>query len=150
MDLQAQYDPQEDRIRLTLYPADAVPRAFWVSRRQWLDLLHMLLALPQAEGGKTPAPPRAKGAPALADVPLPKAVAVQAIRLRRLARGMKLVFVAGAEAVALTLQDEGLRRLRQMLQQQAERAGWDTGAALVRLNAQDMARAAVSKARQRG
>ncbi len=60
------------------------------------------------------------------------------------------MFIAGAEVVALTLQDEGLRRLRQMLQQQAERAGWDTGAALARLNAQDMARAAVSKARQRG
>lgn len=134
-------------MRLTLHPGDGAPRAFWVTRRQWLGLIHALAALPHEPGGAIDAPPQIKKRlPAAADISLPVPLPVQGIRLRRLAQGVKIVFVAGDQGAAISLEGQGLHQLRQMLRQQAERAEWDAGAALARLNAQGMARAAMRKA----
>jgi len=73
---------------------------------------------------------------------------VREIRLRRTPAGARLAFVAGPEGATLALPPAGVRRLILMLQQQADRAGWDPQAALARLNARDLAGATVSKARR--
>lgn len=145
MGLQAKYDPQTDRMRLTLHPAASAPRAFWVTRRQWLGLLQAVTVLPQSGSAEAPPLPRTKKA-LTAEALIPAPIPVEAIRLRQLAEGVKLVFVAGAKGMAISLQDPGLQQLKQMLLQQAERAGWDVAAALARLNAQGLARAAMRKA----
>ncbi len=136
-------------MRLTLYPADAAPRSYWVTRRQCLELLHALAALPlpgTAEPASDSSPPAGgRKAPALET---PPATPVQGIRLRRTPTGVRLAFVAEPESATLALQTEGVRRLLLMLQQQADRAGWDPEPALVRLQARDMAGATVSKARR--
>jgi hypothetical protein len=145
MALRVIYDSQEDRMRLTLYLADGEVRAFWVARRQWLGLLHTLGALLQESGEEKKSQPQAKKKQnAAADGAMP--VLVQRIKLRRLPQGAKIVFVGGSENVVISMEDQGLRQLRHMLQQQAERADWDVDAAMRRLNAQSVARAAMRKA----
>lgn len=148
MALQARYNPQEDRMQLTLHPADGVPRAFWITRRQWLGLFHAVAALPQSVTPETgaSAPVQLKKSGRVADAPLLVPVAVQGIKLRRQAQGVKLIFAVDGDGVALTVQSDGLARLKQMLLQQAEHADWDAAAALARLDAQGMARAAMKKA----
>jgi len=147
--LQAQYDAREDRMRLTLHPAAAEPRSFWVTRRQWLELLHALAALPLPDAvepaSESSVPVGARKARALE---VPPATPVREIRLRRTPAGARLAFVAGPEGATLALPPAGVRRLILMLQQQADRAGWDPQAALARLNARDLAGATVSKARR--
>ncbi len=142
MNLQAKYNPQQDRIRLTLQPANGEPRAFWVTRRQWLSLLPAVAGSEEAK-----VLPRAKKPLPAAATPLLEAMPLLAIRLRRLAEGvMRIEFVADTESMAITLHGDGLAQLKQMLLQQAERADWDAAAALARFNAQGMARAAMRKA----
>lgn len=145
MGLQSKYDLQTDRMRLTLQLANGALRAFWVTRRQWLGLLHAVTVLPQSASAEAPPLPRTKKA-LTAKALIPAPIPVEAIRLRQLAEGVKLVFAAADKGVAISLQEPGLQQLQQMLLQQAERAGWDVSAALARLNAQGLARAAMRKA----
>lgn len=153
MSLQAKYDPQADRMRLTLRPAERPPQVFWVTRRQWLDWLHALWRLPQpkdATGIKSEGPstkPRRQRAAGDDGV---EAQLLSAIRLRRAGDRVQVVFGIQGENAArgatLTLPYEGVEQMRELLQQQAERAGWDPGAALARLSATAMAGAALRKA----
>jgi len=153
MALQAKYDPQADRMRLTLQPAEGAPRVFWVTRRQWLGWLHAMQRLPPAgdAGGATrtssaPRPPRQRAA---ADDGI-EPQALSAIRLRGAGERLQVVFAVEGEVPAreasLTLPPEGVARMRDLLQQQAERAGWDPSAALARLDAGAVASAALRKA----
>jgi len=157
MSLQARYDPQADRMRLTLQSAEGSLQAFWVTRRQWLGWLRALLLLPQprdAESArserappKPPKPRRQRGAADDSVEPQP----LTAIRLRRAGERVQVVFAvqgerAAARAATLTLPPEGVEQMRDLLQQQAEQAGWDPGAALTRLNASAMTGAALRKA----
>lgn len=134
-------------MRLLLLPGEGLPQSFWVTRRQWLGLLHALATLPPTVA---PAPPPSRQrrlstrAEAGQVAPLP----LQAIRLRRLAEGVKLVFVTGKAGVSATLSNAGVAQLQDLLRQQAERAGWDAKAALARLHAGAMASAAMRKASQ--
>lgn len=155
MALQARYEPREDRMRLTLQPAQGEPRVFWVTRRQWLDWLRSLLlaaeaagaaATPEQAGAEPPKPSR----PRLADADI-EPQSLSAIRVRRAGESVQMAFVvhgegAPAQAVKLTVPPDGMLRLRDLLLQQAERAGWDVGAALARLDASALAGAAVRKA----
>jgi hypothetical protein len=153
MSLQARYDPQSDRMRLMLQPAQGAPRVFWVTRRQWLGWLHALLRLPpsrEAAGATSEgAPPKPRRPRAAADQGI-EPQALSAIRLRRAGERVQVVFAIEGEAAAqgttMMLPPEGVARMRDLLQQQAERAGWDPGAALARLNATAMAGAALRKA----
>lgn len=153
MALQAKYDPQEDRMRLALHADAGKLHVFWATRRDWLGLLH---ALNDAGGSAPGAPPAAGGAmasgvdramnraPTAGDDVAP--IPLQGIRLRRLADGVKLVFVTREQGVGIKLPATGVAQLQAMLQQQAERAGWDAAAALARLNAHSLTRAAMKKA----
>ena len=136
-------------MQLTLDPADAVPRSYWITRRQWLELLHALAALPLPSAGDQVAePPKQEGGrigPAQDALP---ATPLQDIRLRKTPTGIRLAFVADPESATLVLQAEGIRRLIQVLQQQSERAGWDPQSALARLQARDLAGATLRKARR--
>jgi len=151
MALRAKYDPKQDRMLLTLHPAEGEPHAFWVTRRQWLGLLHAMTDLPAlaAEPDAPPRPPsRQRRLSANVNETPPEPIPVRGIRLRRLTDGVKLIFVTGVQGVGVDFSTAGVAQLRAMLQQQAERAGWDVGAALARLNAATVANAAMKKARQ--
>lgn len=149
MALQAKYDPREDRMRLTLHPAEGDPHVFWVTRRQWLGLLHALAGVPAGEAKQeSAAAPASRQRRLFAHDPERKPIPLQGIRLRRLANGVKLVFVPGAQGVGVDLTPEGVAQLRAMLWQQAERAGWDVTVALARLDAATLANAALKDARK--
>lgn len=153
MALRARYDPQADRMRLTLQPAEGPARSFWLTRRQWLGWLHALLA--------SPLPQPAADASAVAqetNAPKPRPrrqddegqpEVLKAIRLRRAGDRLQVAFVAeGGQAVTLSMAPEGVRQMRELLEQQAERAGWDAAAAMARLNAAAIATVALGKARR--
>lgn len=149
MNLQARYDPREDRMRLTLHPAEGDPHVFWVTRQQWLGLLHALAGVPAGEAKPTfAAAPASHQRRLSAAEPGAEPIPLQGIRLRRLANGVKLVFNPGAQGVGLDLPPQRVAQLRAMLWQQAERAGWDVAVALARLDATTLANAAIKDARK--
>lgn len=148
MGLQARYDPKQDRMLLVMNFGEGEQRVFWFTRRLWHALLHEIaeLKLAGVEDAALP-PPTSKHRPALPRQP--EAVEVESVRLRKLANGgIRLFFAAvGQEDVTLTLQVSGVMKFQRMLEQQAERAGWDPRAAMERLNAGMLARRVVHKAR---
>ena len=77
------------------------------------------------------------------------AATLQAIRFRKTSSGIRLGFVASSDSAAIDLRVDGARQLLDILQQQSERAGWDPQAALVRLQARDIAGATLQKAKGR-
>ncbi len=149
MALHSKYDPQQDRMRLILRPAQGPLRAFWITRRQWLGLLHALSgAAPAAAAPPGKAPPLAPPKPAVSPDSLAvAAVPLQGMRLRRMAGGVRLLLVADGDTVSLDLPAAAIVEVQSMLRQQAERAGWDTEAALARLGAASVASAALKRAR---
>ena len=149
MAFQAKYIPREDRMRVTLRPPEGDVRSFWVTRRQWLDVLHELDELGEAQGEpreEVPQPPEERRKRAMEPVPEP--IALQSLRLQRSERGAKLLFATGGgRGASFNLPQPALPRLRQLFQQQAEQAGWDPAAALDRLGALDLAGEVVRKAK---
>lgn len=137
------YDPQEDRIRLSLQIASGSECAYWVTRRQWLALIHNLGShtaaksiqknkAKQLEGGEIPSagdePRIAKSSPDGSSVsPL------KAIKLRQTPHCLKLILLATEGHVTVDLPYETLTQFKEMLSQQAEAGGWDCDAALQRL-----------------
>ncbi len=151
MSLHARYDLKEDRMLLTVQPHPSAPVAIWVTRRQWLNLMHALPKFaPALAGGSAAAdaapPPhsRRKRAPAGAAEP----VLLSALRLAAQPAGVRLIFVIGEQAVSMDFTAEGVAQLQAMLTQQAERAGWDAVAALERLDAASLADAVMKNARK--
>lgn len=138
MSLQAKYDPKQDRMLLTLYPSGSAPRALWVTRRQWFGLLYAVgRLLNDADAPIKASPQTKKKQTAEADSILP--VPLQGIRLQRMPKGAKIVFVISDEKVTISMEDQGLRQLMHLLRQQAERAAWDVDAAVARMNAENVA-----------
>lgn len=141
-------------MQLTLRAGEGEEYAFWATRRQWLGLLRALVSIhPEitavAEGSavttaKTPfrlhrlsAEEKAEGEPFL----------LKAIRLQRRKGAIRLALLLSDEqGLFVDLHQEGIPKLQAMLRQQAERAGWDVEAALVRLSSAQLAKAAVRKA----
>ena len=145
MAIKARYDAREDRMLLIFEPKEesGTRRAFWVPRRQWLGLYSGL-------GPLKPEKPREKQPPAKPQA-LPEsltqgAVAVDAIKLRRKDDGYVIAFEAQDKPIAMQAKGETLEQFKQMLDQQAERAGWDAPAAFQRRKAAAAANAAGKKA----
>jgi hypothetical protein len=146
MNIHARYDRKVDRMLLTFNTQDAVNWTLWVTRRHWLGLLHATGVLLQASvEGVTPLLPQPKKKP-VAQANSASPVHVQGIRLQRMPKGTKIVFVTGDESVIISMDDLGLQQLKQMMLQQAERANWDVSAALARLKMEDIARSAMRQA----
>ena len=136
-------------MRVTLRPPEGDVRAFWVTRRQWLEVLHGLEESGDAQGEPqenellSPEEKRQR-----AQQPVPEPLPLQSLRLQRSERGSKLVFVAGGgRGATFNVPTPALPRLRQLFQLQAEQAGWDPAAALHRLGALDLAGEVVRKAK---
>ena len=145
MAIKARYDAKEDRMLLIFEPnkEGGDRRAFWVTRRQWIGLYSGL-------GPLKPEKPRAKQPPAKPQV-LPEAltkgaVALESLKLRRKDDAFVIAFEAEGKPVGMQVKGDTLEQLKQMLDQQAERAGWDAPAAFQRLKAAAAANAAVKKA----
>jgi hypothetical protein len=147
MGIKARYDAKEDRMLLIFEPRDGERRSFWVTRRQWLGLYNGL-------GPLKPEKPQAKQPPAKPQA-LPEsltkgAVAAESVKLRRKDEGFQIAFEAGGKPLGMQVKGEALEQLKQMLDQQAERAGWDAQAAFQRLRAAAAANAAMKKAANKG
>lgn len=148
MSLHAQYDPQADRMMLTVQPPEGAPVAIWVTRRQWLNLMRALPQFaPTGAGGAGLAQPRGPR-PRRAAAAVAEPVLLSAVRLAAQPAGVRVIFVIGAQAVRVDFSEEGAAQLQSMLSQQAERAGWDATAALERLEAASLAVAALKNARK--
>lgn len=154
MALSARYDPRQDRMRLTLEPAEGAARCFWLTRRQWMAWLHTIKALSRSLPADALQPdeqrvslPRRRPQSIAAGVLEPETL--KAIRLRRLREKVAVLFIGdNGQISTLTLAPEGARQLEGLLDQQAERAGWDASAALARLDAAAIATATVGRARR--
>ncbi len=155
MGLQAKYDARADRMLLTVQAAEGTPVAIWVTRRQWLNLLHALPGfMPASAEGAAAAgtnsaatePPARRERRQFA--PAGEPVELQSLRVVPLDAGVKVIFVIGEQAVGVEFTEAGVQQLLAMLQQQAERAGWDASAALARLDAALLANAAMKNARK--
>lgn len=146
MGLRARYDPKEDRMLLILERPDAEKTVLWVTRRQWLGLYASLGGAPSATDETKRTPP-AKQTPAPPEL-VAAAAPLEGLRLKRKDGGDNAIgFMVGGETVGMTVKAEGLATLRSLLEQQAERAGWDAPAAVKRLKAQAAAAGAVRKAK---
>ncbi|MBI5275324.1 MAG: hypothetical protein HY854_02605 [Burkholderiales bacterium] len=149
MGLQARYDPKQDRMLLALQYGEGERRVFWLTRRLWLGLMHELVAMKIVPtDDKAAAPPPAKKPQPLP--PQPDARDVRTVRIRKLPdNGLRVAFAAEGEEqdVTLTLQREGVGNFMRLVEQQAERAGWDPRAAVERLKAGDVAKGVVRKAK---
>ena len=130
---------------LVFEPGEGERRAFWVTRRQWLNLYAGLGPLkpekPQAEAKQPAAKPQ----------PLPEsvttgAVKLDSVRFKREDDVVQVGFVAEGNLMGMRLQGESLERMKHLVFQQADTAGWDPNAAMVRLRAAAAANAAVRKA----
>jgi hypothetical protein len=146
MGIKARYDFKEDRMLLILEPKDAKEaerRVYWLTRRQWVGLYAGL-------GPVKPEKPEAKQPP-VKPQPLPESLTAGAqlldgVKLRRKDDTVQIGFVSGEKTSGMQVSGESLEQLKRMMQQQADRAGWDPNAAVVRLRAAAQANAAVKKA----
>ncbi|MCX8050199.1 MAG: hypothetical protein N3A55_11155 [Methylohalobius sp.] len=133
--LKAKYDPKEDRIQLTLHPADKSPQAFWLTRRQCVALLQViqetLKALPPTAGARA----AASKAPGDSRIAMPQASPQLArLRWRRLPKGLRLVFMTEEKkGMRLELGAVELGGLQKTLLQLARRAQWEVEATLQKL-----------------
>lgn len=148
MSLKVRYDLISDRMRLLVQAPEATPYAFWVTRPQWMVLMRRLQTLSQHHPKWTepqaltpPRRPRKDQQPETVE-----AVPLDDFRVRPEGDGFQLLLVTGQKALAIPFRAAGLQRLLDMLAQQAERAGWDPQAALERLQAYALARAAMDRA----
>lgn len=131
---------------LTLRAGEAEQR-YWVTRRLWLALYERLAALAPAAIDEEAEPPPPKPSPAMAPDAAAQPVLLESVRLRRVEAGTRLVFSGGGTTVNMTLRELGLARCKRMLELQADRAGWDTAAAIERIQAGALAGAVVQRAR---
>lgn len=147
MPIKARYDPKEDRMLLIMEPAEGEKRVFWVTRRQWLGLYNGLGPLkPEKEEVK---PPPQKPQP-LPESLTSVAKSLDGIKMNKKEDGFQVAFVAEGKPMGLQLKGDSLEQMKRMLDQQADRAGWDVQAALERMKAAMAANAAVKKASNKG
>ena len=147
MGLHAKYDPRQDRMLVTLNAGGDKAESMWLTRRQWLSLLQQMevqkLAAADADA-PAEKPPKTPPAPLPGR---PDAPCVDGVRLRKDGDGARLQFLLGDKTYGLQLPTAGLSQFRRLLEQQAERAGWDSRAGLERLDAALAAQAAMRKAK---
>lgn len=147
MALQSKYDPRQDRMLLTVnLKKDEASRTFWLTRLQWLMLMHQVSAVsarPVDDGGALP--PRKSPPQALP--PQPEAVLLDSLKLGREGDTVKVRLGASEDAITLALKEQQLANFQRMLVTQAERAGWDPRAAMERLAAARAARVAMKRAK---
>jgi len=143
MGIKARYDGKQDRMLLIIEPKEGDRRVLWMTRRQWVGLYGGL-------GPLKPEKPEAKQPPPKPQ-PLPESLTAGAelldtVKLRRKDDVVQIGFIANDKPVGMQVKGDSLEQLKRLLQQQAERAGWDPQAAVVRLRAAAQANAVVKKA----
>lgn len=146
MSLRAFYRATEDRIELFLGD-ETETTVCWVSRRQWLGLLHRLVNMVLTEDGIKATSARTRRhnlqptSKHTSDAGL-----VKSIRVQQTQEQMTLFFSLGTSVRSVKLNATQLRALTALLEKQASLAGWDAPAALRRYRAASMTRDALGKA----
>jgi hypothetical protein len=132
---------------LELTPVAGEPQRFWVSRRLWISLHGAILQWIPASPEGQPVPPKQPRGPILPEDPVMDAVLLDSIRLERKPDHLRFVFASARGETVLTIPEAGFPRLKRMLETQADRAGWDLPAAMERVRAEGLAKAAMCRAR---
>lgn len=146
MGLRAVYRAAEDRMELIL-GGETETTACWVSRRQWLGLLHRLVntQLSEADTDQASAQ-RQRTTRQDASTPALHAGLVKLIRVQQSREQLTLFFTLGSTVRSIKINATQLAGLTALLQKQANMAGWDASAALRRYKAASLTRKALSKA----
>ena len=146
MGLRATYRAAEDRMALFL-DGNVETTACWVSRRQWLGLLHRLVNTVLTEDGIEPTSAQPRRPTRKTDTTdATQAVLVKSIRVQQSQEQITLLFTLGTSVRSVKLNAKQLIALTAMLEKQATLAGWDAPAALRRYQAVSMTRDALDKA----
>jgi hypothetical protein len=146
MGLRASYEAAEDRMVLFL-DGKAGTTACWVSRRQWLGLLHRLVNTQLTEASTEPASAqRQKIIRPDALTPAVHAGLVKSIHVQQTREQLTLFFTLGSTVRSIKINATQLAGLTALLRKQATLAGWDAPAALRRYHAASLTRKALSKA----
>lgn len=147
MAMRAVYRATEDRIELFL-EGENQATACWLTRRQWLGLLHQLKHTVLCEH-------KAEAAPIIAPIlppsttssPVIQAGLVSAIRVRQQPEQLTVLLTLGESVRAIALNAKQLKALIAMLQKQADIAGWDAALAMRRYQAASLTQELLVKAR---
>jgi hypothetical protein len=132
---------------LTLESGTGGAQRLWVTRRLWLGLYGSIASLTKVADESVPPEPRLPQPARTAAEEREDVAMVDTIRVVRLAHGVRIVFATASGNVRLDFQDDGVARFRRLLEAQAERAGWDSAAALRRLKAGALAGDALRRAK---
>ena len=147
MSLRAVYRATEDRIELFL-DSENQATACWLTRRQWLGLLHQLKHTVLCEHNIEAAPAIAPISPPLTrSSPVSHLGLVSAIRVRQQPEQLTVLLTLGESVRAITLNAQQLKALITLLQKQAEVAGWDAALAMRRYQAARLTQELLVKAR---
>jgi hypothetical protein len=146
MSLRAAYRTAEDRMELFL-ESDTETTACWVTRRQWLGLLHRVVhTVLTEERVKRHSAPRGRAARSVAATQATHAGLVKSLRVRQTPDHITLFITLGPLVHSVKLNATQLASLKALLQKQANLAGWDAPAALRRYQAASLTRDALDKA----
>jgi hypothetical protein len=146
--ISAKFDQFEDRIKLFVDSGDNTCRPFWFKRFQWINLIFSLALLRQAKPNVIPnlsekkVSSKNKNSPKkLSELP---AFFVKDVRVRLVKNKFKLI-ISSVEAspVVLTMNNEDLGLLSDMLLDLAEKARWDVAAGLDRINVEQKSHIAI-------
>lgn len=145
MGLRAAYRAGEDRIELFL-DSETDTTACWVTRRQWLSLLHRVVHTLLTEGVERPSAPRRRAARSAAGPLVTHAGLVKSLRIRQTPDQITLFITLGPSVRSININATQLDDLKAMLQKQSNLAGWDAPSALRRYQAASLTRDALKKA----
>ena len=147
MAMRAAYRAVEDRIELFLEGENHCTSC-WLTRRQWLGLLHQLKHTVLCEHKAEAAPLKSPASPAYsASVQVTEAGLVSAIRVRQKPAQLTVLLTLGESVRAIALNAKQLKALIAMLQKQADIAGWDAALAMRRYQAASLTQELLEKAR---
>ena len=146
MGLRAAYRAAEDRMELFL-DSKTETTACWVTRRQWLSLLHRVVhTVLTEERGERPSAPRRRSSRLAAGPLATNSGLVKSFRVRQTPDQITLFITLGPSVRSIKFNATQLDALKEMLQKQSNLAGWDAPAALRRYQAANLTRDALEKA----
>lgn len=134
MSIRTRYDSAQDRMRVILEPKEGDVIALAVTRRLWMAWLSGILSLDRRKLERA-SPQPAKSTSAAGPRQEPEtAELVNAIRIKPVKGGVRVVFATARGNPGFTIGPDRLERFEAMLLQQARKCGWDPDAAMVRFN----------------
>jgi len=143
MGISAKYDRFEDRMKLLVEIGNNTLRPFWFKRFQWINLIFAIGLLSKTKANIT-SNSLQKGHPKKDSIKKSLELSpffVKDVQVKTFKKKSKLIiFPLEASPVFLSIDNDDLRLLNDMLIELAEKAGWDPLAAIDRVNVEQKSR----------